>query len=151
MMTLILSHPHVFWLCLGGLLLAAEMLGGNGFLLWSGVAAVATGLLTWLLPLGWEWQGVSFALFMLIAVWLWWRWLSRRAQPRPDNALNQRGQQLIGQRFTLTQALENGRGQINVGDSVWPVVASSDLPAGTVVEVVALDGIRLRVQASRTQ
>ncbi|CCK17603.1 Putative activity regulator of membrane protease YbbK [Cronobacter universalis NCTC 9529] len=91
MMTLILSHPHVFWLCLGGLLLAAEMLGGNGFLLWSGVAAVATGLLTWLLPLGWEWQGVSFALFMLIAVWLWWRWLSRRAQPRPDNALNQRG------------------------------------------------------------
>ncbi|EOC0418676.1 NfeD family protein [Cronobacter malonaticus] len=151
MMTLILSHPHVFWLCLGGLLLAAEMLGGNGFLLWSGVAAVATGLLTWLLPLGWEWQGVSFALFMLIAVWLWWRWLSRRAQPRPDNALNQRGQQLVGQRFTLTQALENGRGQINVGDSVWPVVASSDLPAGTVVEVVALDGIRLRVQASRTQ
>ncbi|EOU1266573.1 NfeD family protein [Cronobacter sakazakii] len=151
MMTLILSHPHVFWLCLGGLLLAAEMLGGNGFLLWSGVAAVATGLLTWLLPLGWEWQGVSFALFMLIAVWLWWRWLSRRAQPRPDNALNQRGQQLIGQRFTLTQALENGCGQITVGDSVWPVVASSDLPAGTVVEVVALDGIRLRVQASRTQ
>ncbi|KAB1485732.1 NfeD family protein [Cronobacter sakazakii] len=151
MMTLILSHPHVFWLCLGGLLLAAEMLGGNGFLLWSGVAAVATGLLTWLLPLGWEWQGVSFALFMLIAVWLWWRWLSRRAQPRPDNALNQRGQQLIGQRFTLTQALENGRGQITVGDGVWPVVASSDLPAGTVVEVVALDGIRLRVQASRTQ
>ncbi|ELQ5980901.1 NfeD family protein [Cronobacter sakazakii] len=151
MMTLILSHPHVFWLCLGGLLLAAEMLGGNGFLLWSGVAAVATGLLTWLLPLGWEWQGVSFALFMLIAVWLWWRWLSRRAQPRPDNALNQRGQQLIGQRFTLTQSLENGRGHITVGDSVWPVVASSDLPAGTVVEVVALDGIRLRVQASRTQ
>ncbi|EPW7975643.1 NfeD family protein [Cronobacter turicensis] len=151
MMTLILSHPHVFWLCLGGLLLAAEMLGGNGFLLWSGVAAVATGLLTLLLPLGWEWQGVSFALFMLIAVWLWWRWLSRRAQPRPDNALNQRGQQLIGQRFTLTQALENGRGQITVGDSVWPVTASSDLPAGTVVEVVALDGIRLRIQASRTQ
>lgn len=151
MMPLILSHPHVFWLCLGGLLLAAEMLGGNGFLLWSGVAAVATGLLAWLLPLGWEWQGVSFALFMLIAVWLWWRWLSRRAQPRPDNALNQRGQQLIGQRFTLTQALENGRGQITVGDSAWPVVASSDLPAGTVVEVVALDGIRLRVQASRTQ
>ncbi len=105
MMTLILSHPHVFWLCLGGLLLAAEMLGGNGFLLWSGVAAVATGLLAWLLPMGWEWQGVSFALLMLVAVWLWWRLLSRRAGPRPDNALNQRGNQLVGQRFTLTQAL----------------------------------------------
>ncbi|EPH6764352.1 NfeD family protein [Cronobacter dublinensis] len=150
MMTLILSHPHVFWLCLGGLLLAAEMLGGNGFLLWSGVAAVATGLLAWLLPMGWEWQGVSFALLMLVAVWLWWRLLSRRAGPRPDNALNQRGNQLVGQRFTLTQALINGRGQLTVGDSVWPVIADSDLPAGTAVEVVAIDGIRLRVQTRQT-
>ncbi|MDT3605214.1 NfeD family protein [Cronobacter dublinensis] len=150
MMTLILSHPHVFWLCLGGLLLAAEMLGGNGFLLWCGVAAVATGLLAWLLPMGWEWQGVSFALLMLVAVWLWWRLLSRRAGPRPDNALNQRGNQLVGQRFTLTQALINGRGQLTVGDSVWPVIADSDLPAGTAVEVVAIDGIRLRVQARQT-
>ncbi|WP_105634801.1 NfeD family protein [Cronobacter dublinensis] len=150
MMTLILSHPHVFWLCLGGLLLAAEMLGGNGFLLWSGVAAVATGLLAWLLPMGWEWQGVSFALLMLVAVWLWWRLLSRRAGPRPDNALNQRGNQLVGQRFTLTQALINGRGQLTVGDSVWPVIADSDLPAGTAVEVVAIDGIRLRIQARQT-
>lgn len=40
MIELIVAHPHAFWLSLGGLLLAAEMLGGNGYLLWSGVAAV---------------------------------------------------------------------------------------------------------------
>lgn len=73
------------------------------------------------------------------------------AAPRPDNALNQRGHQLVGQRFTLTQTLVNGRGQITVGDSVWPVVADSDLPAGTAVEVVAIDGIRLRVKTSQTR
>jgi len=55
MIALILAHPHVFWLSLGGLLLAAEMLGGNGYLLWSGVAAVVTGLAVWLMPFGWEW------------------------------------------------------------------------------------------------
>ncbi len=43
MIAMILVHPHIFWLSLGGLLLAAEMLGGNGYLLWSGVAAVITG------------------------------------------------------------------------------------------------------------
>ncbi|EAR0572992.1 NfeD family protein, partial [Salmonella enterica] len=53
MIAMILVHPHIFWLSLGGLLLAAEMLGGNGYLLWSGVAAVITGLTVWLLPLGW--------------------------------------------------------------------------------------------------
>ena len=32
MIELIVAHPHAFWLSLGGLLLAAEMLGGNGFM-----------------------------------------------------------------------------------------------------------------------
>ena len=32
MIALILAHPHIFWLSLGGLLLAAEMLGGNGYM-----------------------------------------------------------------------------------------------------------------------
>lgn len=57
MIALILTHPHIFWLSLGGLLLAAEMLGGNGYLLWSGIAGVVTGLLVWMLPFSWEWQG----------------------------------------------------------------------------------------------
>lgn len=57
MIAMILVHPHIFWLSLGGLLLAAEMLGGNGYLLWSGVAAVITGLVVWLIPLDWAWQG----------------------------------------------------------------------------------------------
>ena len=70
MMELMVVHPHIFWLSLGGLLLAAEMLGGNGYLLWSGVAAVITGLVVWLLPLGWEWQGVMFAVLTLLAAWL---------------------------------------------------------------------------------
>lgn len=150
MMELILTHPHVFWLTLGGLLLAAEMLGGNGYLLWSGVAAVIVGLVVWLLPLGWEWQGLMFALLTLLAAWLWWRWLAQRVreQKPADSQLNQRGQQLVGRRFTLDNALINGRGHMRVGDSSWMVSADTDLPAGTPVEVVAVEGIVLIVRAS---
>jgi membrane protein implicated in regulation of membrane protease activity len=57
MIAVLFEHAYIFWLSLGGLLLAAEMLGGNGYLLWSGVAAVVTGLLVWLVPFGWELQG----------------------------------------------------------------------------------------------
>jgi hypothetical protein len=147
MIDALLVHPHIFWLSLGGVLLAAEMLGGNGYLLWSGVAALVTGLLVWLLPFGWEWQGVMFAVLTLVAAWLWWRWLSNRVrqQPRADSQLNQRGQQLVGKVFTLDTALINGRGHMRVGDSSWPVSAEDDLPAGSRVEVVAVEGITLKV------
>ena len=150
MIEMITAHPHVFWLSLGGLLLAAEMLGGNGYLLWSGVAAVMTGLLVWLLPFSWEWQGVLFAVLTLVAAWLWWRWLNRqvRSQKPADAALNQRGQQLVGKRYTLDDTLINGRGHVRIGDSSWPVIADEDLIAGTRVEVIAVEGITLRVKAS---
>lgn len=150
MIEMITAHPHVFWLSLGGLLLAAEMLGGNGYLLWSGVAAVMTGLLVWLLPFGWEWQGALFAVLTLVAAWLWWRWLNRqvRSQKSADAALNQRGQQLVGKRYTLDDTLINGRGHVRIGDSSWPVIADEDLIAGTRVEVIAVEGITLRVKAS---
>ncbi|HCM5978041.1 TPA: NfeD family protein [Klebsiella aerogenes] len=150
MIALILAHPHILWLTLGGLLLAAEMLGSNGYLLWSGVAGVVTGLLTWAIPLSWEWQGTLFAVLTLLAAWLWSKWLRKRMrQQRPADAqLNQRGQQLVGRRFTLDSALENGRGHVRVGDSSWPVLADEDLAAGSKVEVVAVEGITLRVRAA---
>ncbi|WP_137849178.1 NfeD family protein [Enterobacter sp. 2VL] len=149
MIELIVAHPHAFWLSLGGLLLAAEMLGGNGYLLWSGIAAVITGLVVWLLPFGWEGQGVLFAVLTLVAAWLWWRWLNKRvSEQKPADAhLNQRGQQIVGRRFTLDTTLVNGRGHMRVGDSSWPVVADEDLTAGTQVEVMAVEGITLRVRA----
>lgn len=149
MIALLLEHTHLVWLTLGGLLLAAEMLGGNGYLLWSGVAAVVTGLLSWVVPFGWEWQGVLFALLTMLAAWLWWQWLNRRAQQQKpaDASLNQRGQQLLGRRFLLDNALVNGRGHMRVGDSSWPVTADADFAAGTRVEVIAVEGITLRIKA----
>ncbi|MGP3590144.1 NfeD family protein [Vagococcus sp. WN89Y] len=149
MIALLLDHPHLVWLTLGGLLLAAEMLGGNGYLLWSGVAAVVTGLLAWVMPFSLEWQGVLFALLTMLAAWLWWKWLNKRVrQQKPaDASLNQRGQQLVGRRFQLDNALVNGRGHMRVGDSSWPVIADADLLAGTRVEVISVEGITLHIKA----
>lgn len=147
MIALLFTHAHIFWLTLGGLLLAAEMLGASGYLLWSGVAAVLTGLLVWVLPLDWEWQGVCFAALTLVAAFLWWRWLSTRKQQEPGEVLNQRGYQLIGRRLRLETALVNGRGHIRVADSSWPVMADSDLAAGTEVVVLAVEGITLKIKA----
>lgn len=148
MIAMILVHPHLFWLSLGGLLLAAEMLGGNGYLLWSGVAGVLTGALTWMLPLDWAWQGALFAALTLLAAWLWSRWLRRQVkrQKPADAQLNQRGKQLVGRIFSLETALVNGRGHVRVGDSSWPVVADEDLAAGSKVEVLAVEGITLRIR-----
>ncbi|WP_406620344.1 NfeD family protein [Dickeya fangzhongdai] len=146
MALLVLENAHWFWLSLGGLLLAAEMLGAGGYLLWSGIAALLTGILTWLLPLDWTWQCIAFAVLTVAAALLWWQWLRRRIEKQPPPVLNQRGQQLIGLHTTLTEPLVNGFGRVSIGDSSWRVQAEQDLPAGTVVEIIAVEGITLRVK-----
>ncbi|ASY78603.1 NfeD family protein [Pectobacterium polaris] len=143
---LVMENAHWFWLSLGGLLLAAEMLGASGYSLWSGLSAVLVGLLTWVMPLGWPLQGTIFAILTIVTALLWWYWLRKRTLSRPQSMLNQRGQQLVGLRATLTDPVINGFGRVNIGDSSWRVKSEQDLPVGTQVEVIAIDGITLHVR-----
>ncbi|WP_227641902.1 NfeD family protein, partial [Klebsiella pneumoniae] len=39
-----------------------------------------------------------------------------------------------------------GRGHVRVGDSSWPVIADEDFAAGSKVEVIAVEGITLRIR-----
>ena len=146
MLVEIIAHPHWFWLTLGGLLLAAEMLGTSGYLLWSGLAAVLVGVIECCLPFSWTAQGTLFALLTLICVYLWYRWMRHRERNQQPNALNQRGSQLIGTHLTLDAPLVNGIGHVRLGDSSWRVQADEDLPAGSQVIVTGIEGITLRIR-----
>ncbi|CAK6495344.1 Inner membrane protein YbbJ [Pantoea sp. Nvir] len=141
----IVAHPHWFWLTLGGLLLAAEMLGTSGYLLWSGIAAVLVGIIEWLTPFSWTAQGTLFAVLTLVCVYLWYRWMRQRERHQQPNSLNQRGNQLIGTHLTLEAPLVNGIGHVRLGDSSWRVQAERDLPAGTQVVVTGIEGITLHI------
>ncbi|OQP33611.1 NfeD family protein [Pantoea latae] len=142
----IVAHPHWFWLTLGGLLLAAEMLGTSGYLLWSGIAAVLVGVVEWLAPFSWTAQGSLFAVLTLVCVYLWYRWMRHRERSQQPNSLNQRGAQLIGSLLTLDAPLVNGIGHVKLGDSSWRVQADQDLPAGARVIVTGIEGITLHIR-----
>jgi len=148
MLTALLVNPHWFWISLGGLLLAAEMLGAGGFLLWSGCAAVAVGLFIWVVPIAWAAQGLLFALLTLISGFVWWYWLRSHNKSHPATLLNQRGAQLIGTHTNLVEPVVNGVGRVRIGDSTWRAICDRDLAVGATVEVVAVEGITLRVLPS---
>ncbi|MGC6387768.1 NfeD family protein [Ewingella sp. S1.OA.A_B6] len=151
MLQQLIASPHLFWLSLGGLLLAAELLGASGYLLWSGIAAALVGLLTWVLPLPWEWQGLCFAVLTMVAAWLWWRWLSRRQKSDPQNgSLNQRGQQMVGMHATVLEPMSNGYSRVRIGDSTWRITSTALLSVGDDVVITQVEGITLRVEPTRS-
>jgi hypothetical protein len=43
--------------------------------------------------------------------------------------------------------MHNGMGRINIGDGSWRAQASENLPVGTEIEVVAVEGVTLVIRA----
>ncbi len=137
--------PHWFWLTAGVLLAAAEVLAPGFFLIWLSTAAIITGLLAWVLPIPVVLQTGIFAILSIALVYSVRKWVQNNPIESSDPKLNDRGARLVGEILTVVEKIENGRGRVTVGDSVWSA-QGSDAPAGSQVRVTGSDGAILIVE-----
>jgi membrane protein implicated in regulation of membrane protease activity len=143
----LLTWTFWHWGLLGVILLLLEVLGTAGLLLWTGIAALITGVLTWLLPLNLTTQWCLFAVLSAITTWIWHRLNRRSHQTETETYLNQRMSRCIGQQTQLIDAIVQGRGRVRLDDTYWTVRADEDLPKGTLVRIIAAEGTILVVTA----
>ncbi|MCJ2375648.1 NfeD family protein [Vibrio sp. ZSDZ34] len=144
MIELLSQVNYWHWLALGLLLLCGELLGTAGYMLWLGISAMLVGIVMTFIPMSWQLQWVSFGVFALALTWLWWRkQLKQDASSDQRRDLNQKQKQLIGQTTRLEYDILRGRCRIKLGDTTWAAQSDQDLPAGTLVKVIDVDGITL--------
>ncbi len=143
--TLNALEPHWAWLALGLVLAAAEMAIPGVFLIWMAGAAILTGLVSWVLPIGLPWQILLFAVLAIILVFLGRRWLSSHPVVSADPMMNDRGARSVGEIVMVTQAIEAGSGRVRLGDSEW-MAKGPDAAAGTRMRVAGHQGSVLLVE-----
>lgn len=132
-------EPHYAWLALGLVLAVAEMAIPGVFLIWMAGAALITGVVTWLLPIGMPLQIVIFAVLSILAVFLGRRFLVRHPVVSADPLLNRRGARAIGETVVVTQAIVSGSGRVRLGDSEW-LARGDDAAPGTHLSVLDVEG-----------
>ena len=136
------------WWILAAVLIAVEVFVTTTVFLWTGVAAAVVGVALLVMPeLGWQAQGLLFAVVAVATALAWWRWGPKHGAVSADPTINRRGSEFIGQSFTLQAAIDDGRGQLTIDGILWRVTGP-DLAAETRVTVVAVDGATLRVEAA---
>jgi membrane protein implicated in regulation of membrane protease activity len=138
-------EPHWAWLIIATVLAIAELIVPGVFLIWLSAAAALTGIAALLFDLPVAFQFVVFALFSLASVYFGRRWYHAHPVESSDPLLNDRAARLIGETVVVVGAIENGRGRVAVGDTVWPA-RGADAAAGTKVRVVGADGTCLKVE-----
>lgn len=135
------------WWILAGLLLILELTAPAFFFLWLGIAAAAVGLILLVFPvIDLETQLILFAIASIVSVLAWRKYRETRPLKTDQPNLNRRGHQYIGRVFSLDQPITNGVGKVTVDDSTWRV-KGPDLPAGTHIKVIGIDGVVFNVEA----
>ncbi|MDG2525428.1 NfeD family protein [Stenotrophomonas sp. HITSZ_GD] len=138
----------VVWAAVALLLFAAEALAPGAFMLWMGFAATALFVAVWVVPgIPLLVQVVAFVVLSFVSVQIYRTWFRRGERQSDQPLLNRRAEQLIGRVVRVEQAIAGGRGRVKIDDAFW-VVSGPDLPVGTEVRVVAVDGMTLKVQAA---
>jgi membrane protein implicated in regulation of membrane protease activity len=140
---------HYLWWIVALVLIGGEVILPGYFMLWIGIAAAAMGVVSLLVPgMGALAQAIVFAVFAFASCFAYWKVVRPRLDriPAGNERLNRRGDQLVGQRYSLCEPIVHGRGKAKVGDGMW-LVTGPDLPVGATVEVVGIDGTTLRVKA----
>ena len=145
MIEIVRSLGHWIWWILGILLLVAELVVPGVYMLWFGLAALAVGIVSFAVDIGWQAQIVAFGVLSVIAVVA--SRLMARSRPGSGEApfLNERTVGLVGRSFDLADPIVGGSGRIVVDDTLWRV-HGPDMPAGTRVRVVQADGAHIVVE-----
>ena len=134
------------WLIGGVILLIAELIAPGFFLIFIGAAAIATGILAFLLPIGIALQLGIFAVLAYLAA----RFGGRRAYAMrydysSDPLLNDRARRLLGQVVVVSQAVDSNGGRVRVGDSEWSA-RGAPAAVGDRVRIVDVEGNCLKIE-----
>ena len=142
--------PPWLWLIGGVVLLIAEVIAPGFFLMFIGAAAIATGLVTLLLPVGVAVQLGLFAILALLIVRVGGRRAyASRYEYSTDPLLNDRVGRMLGRVVVVVEAVDAKGGRVRVGDGEWSA-RGGPAAVGERVRIVDIEGNCLKVEAEHT-
>ena len=136
---------HWLWMMAAALFAIGEMVIPGVFLIWIAAAALLTGIVALLLPIGVVPQFLLFAIAAVAAIYVGRRWLQSNPITTPDPLMNDRGGRLVGSIVTAVEPVDALAGRVKVGDGVWSA-RGADAAVGDRLRVTGCEGAVLVVE-----
>lgn len=141
------THGPTAWVVLGVILLIVEVVTGTTYILWPAIAALSVGLLSFVLPFGWEMQLLLFFIFSTALMWIGHKYIRPKMKGGEPSDLNDRARALVGTRVRAVADFDTGQGRVHVGDTQWrAAMVSGDAKAGDELRVISVKGTTLTVE-----
>ena len=141
------AQPFWVWAALAAVILGAEVLTGSGWLLWASASAAVTAVVAVIVDPGVPTALLVFAVLTLVSTLLARRYLPRASGDRHSD-INDNVGRLVGHRGSAVKAFAGGAGRVSIDGKEWAAELDDGetLEAGAGIEVVGVEGARLRVR-----
>jgi membrane protein implicated in regulation of membrane protease activity len=141
------AQPFWVWAGLAAGVLAAEVVTGSGWLLWASASAAVTAAVVGVLAPSVPTALLIFAALTMVSTLLARRYLPRQATA-PSGDINDNVARLVGHRGAAVKAFAGRAGRVFIDGKEWAAELDDGetLEAGARVEVVGVDGARLKVR-----
>jgi len=138
---------EILWMIFGFLLLIAEMFTTTFFIMWFGISALFTALLSWLWIDSFTLQLLLFAVVSFLLV-LFTRKLANRMSGEPSRKITQ--DEIIGKTGIVTETIlmDNSKGLVKLNGQQWRAVSEkgTEIERGKKVVVKRLYGVKIYVE-----
>lgn len=140
------------WIIGGLVFCGLELAVPGAFLIWIGLAAIATGAIAFGFPaMTVAVQLILFAVLAIVFVLLGRKVTASANDVQSEQPfLNRRAEAYRGRVFTLDEGIANGQGRLRIDDTLWRI-EGPDMIAGSKVRVVAITGSLLKVEAASSE
>jgi len=134
------------WLILALVLVVLETVIPGIHFVWFGMAATVVGVLALATGMDWQWQLLIFGILSVVAAIIVRRYATPINAPSDQPGLNERGSYYVGRVVVVEDAIQNGRGRVRLGDTLWSA-KGPDAAIGAKVKVIDMDGTLLIVES----
>lgn len=134
----------IFWLCAMVMFLIVEAATPMLVSIWFALGALIAGICAYF-NLGDTWCVLIFAVISAASLFIFKKFYSDKfvKKHEPTNA-----DRLIGSKGVVEEEIDpvKGKGSVDVGGNLWSAKAEENIPAGAMVEICAIEGVKLIVK-----
>lgn len=142
-----LSQPELIWFIAGLILMLLELAVPGFVLIFFGVGAWATALLTYLTGMGLTWQIVSFIVASSISLILLRKYLQKKFFMEEKGSPSTLEDEFIGKTaIAKTDIVPNIPGKITFKGTIWTAVSDEKISAGSTVIIIGKESITLIIK-----
>jgi len=142
----ILSNPAVIWFLIGLGLLLLELVLPGLVILFFGIGAWVTALITSFTGMNLNWQILIFLVASLLGLVLLRKFLKNRFFNKTNKEIDDQLEEFIGRKAKAIDDFKDGTGKVDFKGTHWTAISDNPVAKGDWVIIRSLDGLTLKVE-----